>query len=137
MVSKNIKALNASIKKWERKLRIVSSGVGKTIETGRISHHMYILEKEKFSMSWTDCPLCKLYIDVGACDCGGCPIANYSKVLYCNDTPYRLIVDYLKAHGHVITTKLVRLFEKEVEFLKKVRDKEVKNARLAKDVKHA
>ena len=62
-----LKALKASIVKWER------------IVTG-----------EGFDKGRDNCPLCKKFI---AKDCEGCPVAKRTGRTNCNDTPYRDFVD--------------------------------------------
>lgn len=63
MNKKTLKALEGSIEKWRK-----------------------IVAKEGVDESFSNCPLCKIFIDNFGCD--GCPVAESKGTGGCSDTPY-------------------------------------------------
>lgn len=69
MDAKTLKALKASIAKWERNA------------VAELEH--------EYRLTTGDCPLCGLFLRRGTPTCcGGCPVYAKTGVPYCDDTPY-------------------------------------------------
>ena len=112
MNKETLKALNRSIKKWEK---IVKST--KALDLGRMN-----------------CALCNLFGDVA---CNGCIIYKKTKKKYCRNTPYTEWTNH--ASTHVINDnyygdglrrepgckECLILVRKELEFLKSLLPKEI------------
>jgi hypothetical protein len=64
MTPEAIKALRASVRKWNR----IAAG-------------------NYYSEGPNNCPLCKLY---WAKDCAGCPVRQFTRLAYCAGTPYEV-----------------------------------------------
>lgn len=73
MDARTLKALKASIAKWEKNA---------------------VAEKPRqYLTGWADCPLCKLFY---FSDCRGCPVMNATGEEACEGTPYRRAVRSLE-----------------------------------------
>jgi hypothetical protein len=106
MNSKTSKALEGSIKKWEKILS------GKGTDEGR-----------------DNCPLCTIFIKryISIYDCKGCPVKDRTKFRKCRGSPYVEWEDHQNlAHrtvGKVKCDICKNLALKELEFLKSLRPK--------------
>ena len=77
MNKKTLKALKASIVKWEKNTKAETP--------------------DKYLIGYVDCPLCDLYWHN---DCNGCPISQKTKKSYCSSTPYQKCNDHLDDWDH-------------------------------------
>ena len=108
MDARTLKALKASIEKWEGNARAESP--------------------ELYLTSPKDCPLCQLFFANGACK--GCPIMSRSGYTCCAETPYENAEDihstwedeyYFNAESDkelALARKARQAAQEEVEFLK-------------------
>ena len=99
MTTKTLKALNGTIKKWEK----IVAGTG--ADEGS-----------------TNCPLCKFFVDLPFCY--GCPIADFTKESGCFNTPWSKWLSH-QYNRHDAKTELRvhcptcrELAEEELRFLK-------------------
>lgn len=98
MDAKTKKALELSIKKWE-----------KIAKTGNID-----------KLGPEDCPLCKLFWKGG---CIGCPVYDYTNEVYCGGTPYDFFQYVQPDSPTPETTKEIKEHAQlELDFLKSLRE---------------
>jgi len=97
MDKKTLRALKASIRKWERNAKVKYP--------------------DKYLVDSDDCPLCGLFFDL---DCEGCPVMQRTGRRGCGDTPYieasRARVDWEWDYGPMEAAHDAA--RKEVAFLK-------------------
>lgn len=94
MAPATLEALQGSIAKWER---VVREGV--------------------LGTQWTDCPLCKLFIDNKSC--GGCPVAAATGESSCYSTPYVTYKHaYQNADDNGRDQNVIAAAQAELDFLK-------------------
>ena len=97
MTPKTRKALEASIKHWERNV------------TGRTT-----------TISSEHCALCRLFLDAG---CKGCPVSNYTGKDICRGTPYVEIARMDDKNENLNSLKFRSLAFKELRFLESLQPK--------------
>lgn len=113
--------LNQSIKKWERILCVFKAGEGEEIYGSmkfRIGESKSVLE-----LGTGDCPLCSVYYNDG---CQECPVMKKTGLYRCIETPYNKIENIFKdiawkGKKVKVTKRLIKLAEKEVRFLKSLK----------------
>lgn len=104
-------ALNESIKKWQQKLKIAKSLLGK--------RNPIVPDEYRFGPD--ACPLCELYMNRFLCK--GCPVSQKPSRTMCRDTPY--YDAYLKAYN--FSDETIVAIQKEIDFLKSLRKKKKKS----------
>jgi len=131
MDKETMKALNASIKKWEHNCEVIKSG--KTIRgfKGRYEDDdetRLRVGKSDLLIGPLDCPLCNLYIFYENGDCSKCPICNFTSFKYCKDTPFSEITKLLESpngdgqfYTRTITPRMIKAFEEELAFLRRLK----------------
>jgi hypothetical protein len=113
--------LEASIKKWERNLKIAKEETGKPVQLLDEKNLKWRFGESKtlFTLGANTCPLCKLYI--GHC-LKLCPVAKRTGLAACNGTPYQKLEPFLVRNKiRTVTKGFIKLVEEEVEFLKSLR----------------
>lgn len=122
------KALNDSIKVWEKKLEVVKANKGNVPSESRDDYD-YAFSfgskgKEIVHLGQERCPLCKKFYNDG--DCIECPIKKVTKCANCGRTPYWKIEDAFFHYAYAnkpVDNKLIKLVKKEVDFLKSLKPK--------------
>ena len=82
MNKRTLKALEGSIKKWEK----IVDGTG-------------------YDRGGENCPLCKLFLHSGTFDCGGCPVYQKTRKMGCDGTPYLDFVRFRITPPSNVTTQ--------------------------------
>lgn len=96
--------LDESIESWENRVQTLRNNIGKPMPV--------------LPMGSTFCPLCARFILYG---CIGCPVNKKTGKADCVGTPYGDCVR-LYEQLETVTTGVVAKFEKELSFLKSLRD---------------
>lgn len=112
MDAKTLKALKASIAKWEMNATTARTSCASNsyIMVGEFS------EDGVIGMGDEGCPLCGLFFKKS---CRGCPISQKTKQIGCNGTPFRDVDDLAPVDGVFIASEaLVAACEAEVAFLR-------------------
>lgn len=137
MMDRETVLLNQSIKKWERILQLVKAGEGEKIHDcsstadGCRMNLKFRLGKSKshIMLGVSACPLCSGYRDRFGYyldKCIGCPVMKKTGYRGCLDTPYDEIENIFLDAGFgddvKVTKRLIKFVEKEVEFLKALRE---------------